>query len=91
MSAQRWADGINMWPNAVGTFKRPLAGALEFKKFVWVRVGLIKVGIKNILKNLKIMIYKIMGYTTSLQNKKTKIDVIPRSCFKRDYFILNTC
>ena len=25
MSAQRWADGINMWPNAVGTFNRPLA------------------------------------------------------------------
>ena len=26
MSAQRWADGINKWPNALGTFKRPLAG-----------------------------------------------------------------
>ena len=36
LSAQRWADGINMWPNAVGTFKRPLAGAYVYKKFVWV-------------------------------------------------------
>ena len=25
LSAQRWADGITMWPNAVGTFNRPLA------------------------------------------------------------------
>ena len=25
LSAQRWADGINMWPIAVETFKRPLA------------------------------------------------------------------
>ena len=26
LSAQRWADGINIWPNAVGTIKGPLAG-----------------------------------------------------------------
>ena len=26
MSTQRWAVSINMWPNAVGTFKRPLPG-----------------------------------------------------------------
>ena len=25
LSAQRLADGINMWPNAVGTFNRPSA------------------------------------------------------------------
>ena len=42
MSAQRWADGINMWPNAVGTFKRFLAGVQVYKKFVWVTVGFIK-------------------------------------------------
>ena len=43
MSAQRCADGIKMWPNAVGTFKRPLAGVQVYKKFVWVTVGFIKV------------------------------------------------
>ena len=26
LSAQRWADSINMWPNALGTVKCPLAG-----------------------------------------------------------------
>ena len=50
LSAQRWADGINVWPNAVGTFKRPLAGVWVYKKFVWVIIEML---IKNILKNLK--------------------------------------
>ena len=53
-AAQRWADGINMWPNAVGTFKRPLAGVYVYKKFVWVFNGFIKMLIKNIFLNIKI-------------------------------------
>ena len=32
LSAQRWADDINMWPNAVGTFNRPLASVLGIQK-----------------------------------------------------------
>ena len=31
LSAQRWADGTNMWPNAVGIFNRPLAGVQVYK------------------------------------------------------------
>ena len=31
-SVQRWADGINMWPNAVGAFKRLLVGVWVYKK-----------------------------------------------------------
>ena len=53
MSAQRWADGINMWPNVVGTFKRPSAGVLVYKKFVWITVGCITMWVKNIFLNLK--------------------------------------
>ena len=49
LSAQRWADVINMWPNAVGTSKCPVAG----KKCVWVSVGFIKMWIKNSFKNVK--------------------------------------
>ena len=70
MSAQRWADGIDMWPNAVGTFKRPLAGVYVYKKFVWVTVGFKKMWIQNIFKNLETL-QRIkswsVGYTTSLQ------------------------
>ena len=36
MSTQRWADGMNMWPNAVGTFNRPSASVYVYKQFVWV-------------------------------------------------------
>ena len=36
MPAQRWADRINMWPNAVGTFNRPLASVYVYKMFAWV-------------------------------------------------------
>ena len=84
LSAQRWADGINMWPNAVGTFNRPLASVWVYRKFVWVLSGFIEMLIKNILKNLKteknkIMIWGIRYFITKI---KTKIDVIPRSCFK---------
>ena len=48
LSAQRWADGMNMWPNVVRTFKRPLPGVYVYKKFVWVSVRLIKMWVKNI-------------------------------------------
>ena len=62
---------ITMWPNAVGTFNRPLASVLVYKKFVWVTVGFTKMWIKNIFKNLKTL-KKIKswsaGCTTSLQN-----------------------
>ena len=69
--AQRWADGMNMWPSAVGTFNRPSACLYAYKKFVWVLSGLIEILIRNIFKNLKTL-KKIKswsgGYTTSLQN-----------------------
>ena len=83
LSDQRWADDINMWPNAVGTFKRPLAGVQVYKKFVWVSIGFIKMWIKNIFFNLKykIMICRIHYLISKL---KTKIVVIPRSYFNTD-------
>ena len=76
LSAQRWADGINIWPSAVGTFNRPSACVQVYKKFVWVLSGFIEILIKNIFKNLKTQ-KKIKswsgGYTTSLQNQKRKL------------------
>ena len=89
LPAQRWADGINMWPNAVGTFSRPLVSVYVYKIFVWVLSRFIKMLIKNIFlneknKKNKIMIWGIHYFITKL---KTKIDVIPRSCFN---FIYNT-
>ena len=42
-----------MWPNAVGTFNRPLASVQVYKKFVGVLSGSIQILIKNIFKNLK--------------------------------------
>ena len=36
LSNQRWADSINMWPNAVGTVNRPLPGVQVYKLFAWV-------------------------------------------------------
>ena len=45
ISAQRWVDGITMWPNAAGTFQRPLASVYVYQTFVWVKVGFIKMWI----------------------------------------------
>ena len=53
LSAQRWADGINMWPSAVGTFNRPSACVYVYKKFVWVLSGFMGILIRNIYKNLR--------------------------------------
>ena len=53
LSAQRWADGINMWPSAVGTFNRCSACVQVYKKFVWVLSGFIEILKRNIYKNLK--------------------------------------
>ena len=53
LSAQRWADGINMWRSAVGTFNRPSASVQVYKKFVWFLSGFIEMLIKNIFKNVK--------------------------------------
>ena len=53
LSAQRWADGINMWPSAVGTFNRPSASVEVYKKIVWVLSSFIEMLIKNIFLNLK--------------------------------------
>ena len=46
---------MNMSPNAVETFNRPLASAYVglYEKFVWVLSGFIKMLIKNTLKNLE--------------------------------------
>ena len=93
MSAQRWADAINMWPNAVETFKRPLAGALVYKK-VCLGYSRIHKSVnkkyfkksKNAVKN-KIIICGIHYFITK---KNTKIDVIPRSCFKSNHLVALT-
>ena len=58
---------IKMWPNALGTFNRPLASVKVYKKFVWVLSGIIEMSIKNIFLNLKIKSWS-GRYTTSLQN-----------------------
>ena len=74
LSAQRWADGINMWANAVGTFNPPLASVQAYKKFVWVLSRFIQMLIKskNSEKN-KIMNWGIHYFVTKL---KTKIEAL---------------
>ena len=64
-----------MRPNAVGTFDRPLASFYVYEKFVWVLSGFIE------------MLIMIQYCITKL---KTKIDVIPRSCFKYSADIIIT-
>ena len=74
MFAQRWADAINMWSNAVGTFKRPLAGVQVYTNcLIWVTVGFIIIWIKYILKTLKKIKSWSVGCTTSLHNLKQKL------------------
>ena len=72
MSAQRWADNITMWSNAVGTFNRPLASVQVYKKFVWVLGGFIEMLIIFIfnLKTLKKKLIHDLGDT--LLHYKTK-------------------
>ena len=34
--SQRWADGINMWPNTVLTFNHPLGVQIICLSFLWI-------------------------------------------------------
>ena len=80
LSAQCWANGINIWPNAVGISNRPLG----IQKFVWVNTEFIEVLIKK--KNLNQKILKTIKHDLwihfFIRWLKNKIYVIPQSSFQ---------
>ena len=72
LSAQRWADGINMWPNAVLTFNHYFGVQIVYWGFIWILKHDKNVFFKSeILTKIKTWSY---GYTT-------KIDVISHSTY----------
>ena len=83
MSAQRWPDGINIPPNAVLTFNRPLGVQIVCLGFLWIHRNVDKkccfFQFENIEKT-KIMICEIYCFT---QNKIPKLNVITRSPFNK--------
>ena len=79
-SAQRWANGINLWPNAVLAFNHALGQYTVCLGYCWILINVDK----NIWKKLKTEKNKIMicGIHYFITKLKTKIDVILRSRFK---------
>ena len=62
MSAQRWADGINMWPNAVGTFNCPLGMQIVCLGLGWIHRNVDK----KIFKKIHLLTWgldKVLGFT----------------------------
>ena len=66
-----------MRPNAVGTFKRPLAGAYVYKKFVWVFIEFIEMLRKNIFLSLKTL--KKSTFVSTFATTEDSSDVFDRN------------
>ena len=67
LSAQRGADGINIWPSAVLTFNHPLCVQIVCLGFLWILRNIHKMIFQN-LNILKKMTEWSEGYTFSLHN-----------------------
>ena len=83
-SAQRWADGISLWPNAVLALNRPLGQYTQCLGYSRILINIV-IYIKKCFwksensKKNEIITSEIHNFITKL---KKKIDVITMSRFK---------
>ena len=84
-SAQRWADGINLWPNTLVQYTGMFELLLDSYKYCYIYI---KNCFENLKKNWKIEII-ICGKHYFIKKIKTKNDVIMLSRFIIYLYILN--
>ena len=85
LSAQRWADGIKMWPKTVLAFNHSLCVQIVCLGFLWINLDVDKwsfflIWSLNLNPNLKSW---SAGYTMLHYKLKTKIDIITKIIFMR--------